>query len=444
MQTRKLFELFLALGPTSAVVAQEPPAAVLEAWFAKPPTERGALPNAEMPLSRRDAEALVPQLWAACRAGAAQRAEDTLPALQPDELEKALEPTVLQIGAHAMPYVLLCKGEKPPGGWPLFLCLHGGGGNAEAKGPHAWEVNSREWQAQKILFQRVYQPAGLYLIPRMADDRQGRWYFDHNQQAFEELITKCLLFREVDANRVYLMGISEGGYGAIRFAGNRPDRFAATGGMAAAEPLGTSPPENMRNLGLRIDIGERDTLFDRIGLARRMGERLAELRAADPQGYDFVVNVQAGRGHGIDYSQTPPWLAARVRNPRPTRVVWTVQPFHTTVELQRYWLALDERPASMPLYLSATLRENQLHVTVEVEANEPGAGRVAAAGGTLRIRLDDRLADLDAPIEITVNGRERSAVQVVRRLEVMARTLTERLDPSYCFAAEIALDLAGS
>ncbi|MBL8898010.1 MAG: hypothetical protein JNM84_10305 [Planctomycetes bacterium] len=441
MRTRKLFALFVALAPTSALVAQEPPATVLEAWFAKPPAERGALPNAEEPLSRRDAEALVPRLWAACRADAARRGEDTLPAILPGDLEKALEPTTLQIGEHAMPYVLLCKGEKPAGGWPLFLCLHGGGGNAEAQGPHAWDVNSREWQAQKTLFQRVYQPAGLYLIPRMADDRQGRWYFDHNQKAFEELITKCLLFREVDADRVYLMGISEGGYGTIRFAGNRPDRFAATGGMAAAEPLETSPPENMRNVALRIDIGERDTMFDRIGLARRMGERLAELRAADPQGYDFVVNVQTGRGHGIDYSQTPPWLEKRVRNPRPSRVVWTVQPFHTTVELQRYWLALDEIPAAMPLYLSATFTGNQLRITAEIDAPKPGSGRLPASGGRLRVRLDDRLADLDAPIAITVNGQARAEVQAVRRLDVMARTLAERLDPSYCFAAELVIDL---
>lgn len=35
--------------------------------------------------------------------------------------------------------------------------------------------------------------------------------------------------------------------------------------MAAANPLATSPPETMRNVELRIDIGKRDTMFDRIG-----------------------------------------------------------------------------------------------------------------------------------------------------------------------------------
>lgn len=440
--TRALLRCLAAVCPTFALGAQEPPAEAIAAWFATPPAARPALPAAGAPLSRRDAEALVPQLWAACRAGAAKLGWDTLPAVLPDDLPKALEPSTLQVGDFTMPYVLLCKGEKPAGGWPLFLCLHGGGGNGDAKGPHAWDVNSREWQAQKTLFQRVYQPAGLYFIPRMADDRKGRWYLDHNQKAFEEIITRCLLFRGVDGNRVYLMGISEGGYGAIRFAGNRPDRFAATGGMAAAEPLGTSPPENMRNVGMRIDIGERDTMFDRIGLARRMGERLAELKAGDPQGYDFAVHVQPGRGHGIDYSKTPPWLAERVRNPRPARVVWTVRPFDTTVALQNYWLALDEAPAAMPLYVTATLAENHLVITAEVDGPEAGKGRVPAATGTLRVRLDDRLADLDAPIAITVNGVARPAQKAVRSLEVMARTMAERLDPDYAFAAELTIGLA--
>jgi hypothetical protein len=58
------------------------------------------------------------------------------------------------------------------------------------------------------------------------------------------------------------------------------------------------------------------------------------------------------------------------------------------------------------------------------------------------VLLDDRLADLDAPIEVAVNGSARTAVRAVRRLDVMARTLAARLDPSYCFAAEIEIDLA--
>lgn len=412
----------------------------LVAWFAAAPAARGALPNGTDALTRAQAESWLPKLVDACRRGSQQLGLDTL--TQPSTNPATATAGELRIGTYSMPYVLLQKGEKPTSGWPLWICLHGGGGNDQAEGPHAWRVNTGEWDAQKRLFARVYQGVGLYFIPRMADDRKGRWWFDHNQIAFDEVIRKAILFRDVDPDRVYLMGISEGGYGAIRFAGNRPDRFAATGGMAAAEPLDTSPPENMRNVAMRIDIGEQDTMFDRIGLARRMGEKLAEWKAADPQGFDFVVNVQPGRGHGIDYSLTPKWLAEKTRQPWPRRVVWTVRAFDSIVDPHCYWLALPATPPSLPLYVNATLQDNHLVVTAELPGDKPDAPRVPAAAGSLLVRLNDALADLDQPLRITVNGRELPARQVARSLATMARTLAERWDPRYCFAAEISIDFA--
>ncbi|MCC7398467.1 MAG: hypothetical protein IT455_15460 [Planctomycetes bacterium] len=389
-------------------------------------------------LTRAAAEALLPQLVDEHRDAARQAGRDTLPT-PTTTLTADAAPPVLRLGDYSMPFVLLQKGERPAGGWPLFLCLHGGGGNAKASGPHGWDVNDREWQAQQTLWRRLYPSPGLYFIPRMADDRRGRWYHDHNQIAFEQVIREAILFHGVDANRVYLMGISEGGYGAIRFAGNRPDRFAATGAMAAAEPASTSPPENMRNVATRIDIGEQDTMFDRVGLARRLGERLAELQQADVGGYDFVVHVQAGRGHGIDYSLTPAWLVNKVRNPRPRRVPWLVTPFDSRVALQHYWLALREPPAAMPLFLDATIEQNRLVIRAE---RRDEAAATAMLTGTLLVRLDDQLADLDRPLSLTVNGVDRGEVRLQRRREVLARTLAERDDPSFAFSAELEVDLA--
>ncbi|MEZ6037524.1 MAG: hypothetical protein R3F29_08590 [Planctomycetota bacterium] len=438
---RCLMSTLLLAAPAVAQQGVDDAVPKLAKWFAALAAERGAPPVVGGALSRAEAEAAVPALWAAYRDACREVGMDTLPPLLPNDLDRALEPSVLELGEHTMPYVLLVKGEKPAGGWPLYLCLHGGGGNGEAKGPHAWGVNDREWQAQQTLWRRLYPAPGIYFIPRMADDRLGRWWHDHNQVAFERVIERAILFRDVDPDRVYLMGISEGGYGAIRFAGNLPDRFAGCGGMAAAEPLNTSPPEDMRNVAMRIDIGENDTMFDRVGLARCMGERLAELHAADPGGYDFAVNVQAGRGHGIDYSLTPRWLSTKVRDPRPQRVLWTVRPFDHRVALQRHWLALDAAPAAMPWFVTAALDGQRLTLTVERPAGGD-AGREPVTTGIVRVRLDDRLLDLDQPVELVLNGGAARQLRVERRLDVLARTLAERSDPELAFCAELVVDLA--
>ena len=132
----------------------------------------------------------------------------------------------------------------------------------------------------------------------MADDNDGRWWYHYCQAIYDRAIRRAILFRDADPNRVYVMGISEGGYAAFRLGAHMADRWAGSCAMAAAEPMDTSPPENFRNLPLRCAIGERDTMFDRIGLARRFFARLDELQEADgaTNAYVHFFDEQAGRG----------------------------------------------------------------------------------------------------------------------------------------------------
>jgi predicted esterase len=414
-----------APSPARAATATDDALTAACAWLQQPEATRGAAPGADAMLAPADVGMALDRLAAAWRAGVAAHPWDDL------RLCTADQPGALRLGEFSMPYVLWSKGERPANGWPLFLCLHGGGGNDKADGPHGWRVNTREWQAQQQLAERLYPSPGLYFVPRMADDRRGRWWFDHNQIAFERVVREAIARFQVDPDRVYLLGISEGGYGAIRFAGNRPDRFAACGGMAAAEPLGTSPPENMRNVALRIDIGEKDTMFDRVGLARTMGARLAELQAQDAGGFDHLLNVQPGRGHGIDYKPCPEWLATKVRNPRPDRVTWVVTKFDSRLALHHHWLGLAEEPATLPMAVDATLRDQKLVVTTQRTDDH---GRTAPAfAGTLRVFVDGALADLGKPLAVTVDGVERPAVALQPTIGALATTLAERGDPRLAF-----------
>ncbi|MFN9758652.1 MAG: hypothetical protein ACK58X_19820 [Planctomycetota bacterium] len=423
-------------GAAPAVRAADPdPVAAACAWLAQPVATRGEAPGAEAVLAAADVAPALARLTAAWRAAAAAAPwTDLAPCT-------AEQPGLLRTDGFTMPYVFWSKGDKPANGWPLFLCLHGGGGNDQTDGPHGWRVNTREWQAQQQLAQRLYPSPGLYFVPRMADDRRGRWWFAHNQDLFERVVREAIARFDVDPDRVYLLGISEGGYGAIRFAGNRPDRFAACGGMAAAEPLATSPPENMRNVALRIDIGEKDTMFDRVGLARTMGARLAELHAADAGGFDHLLNVQPGRGHGIDYQPCPEWLATKVRNPRPDRVTWLVTPFDGRVALRHHWLGLAQAPDPVSLVVAATLRAQTLVVTTH-RTDDHGRKALAFAG-TLRVFVDGALADFDLPLAVTVDGVERPAVALRPTVGTLASTLAERGDPRLAFPCVVDVPFGG-
>ena len=163
----------LAAGLAACSTAPQPTAEDLRAWFAKPAASRGPAPETPSAMTRAEADAWRELVVAACRdAMRANGADDLVTA---STTATDAQQGELRIGDFTMPYVLLQKGERPANGWPLWICLHGGGGNDQADGPHGWSVNTKEWDAQKRLFAKVYSGSGLYFIPRMADDRRGRW-----------------------------------------------------------------------------------------------------------------------------------------------------------------------------------------------------------------------------------------------------------------------------
>ena len=174
-------------------------------------------------------------------------------------------------------------------------------------------------------------------------------------------------------------------------------------------------------------------MFDRIGLARRMFEKLGTLQKAEPQGYVHHLEAQKGRGHGIDYAGGPAWMVKHTRDPRPKKLVWTVQALHHTVNLRNAWLALDEAPADLPLTLTAAIDGQAVVVTAKDKAGQ------SASGLKLRVYLDDRLLDLDLPVTVTQNGKQVHDGKIPRTWAALARSTAASGDPGGVFSAELLL-----
>lgn len=424
----------------------------LQDWFSKPEATRGGMPEPVDGILK-DAAAVQPaadKVWQAYKSGAVALGwEKDLP-MPPLTFEavnamSAEQRSTMTRGQMAdsgkeMPFFLLAKGAKGTNGWPFFLSMHGGGMAASPNDPHGSRMNNSEWQAQVRLFASIY-PDGLYFIPRMADDNDGRWWYHYCQAIYDRAIRRAILFADADPNRVYVMGISEGGYAAYRLGAQMADRWAGSCSMAAAEPMDTSPPENFRNLPFRCAIGERDSMFDRIGLARRYFAKLDELQKADgaTNAYVHFFDEQKGKGHGVNYKPGPEWITTFQRNPWPSRIVWTVQPLHNVIRRQMYWLALDKAPDKTPLYLNASVDQNI--VTLSAEQKGADNQRVPAVGAELRVYLNASLANFDQPVKVVVNGKTMFDGKVTRRIATLARSLNERGDPFFMFPVELPIKL---
>ena len=304
-------------------------------------------------------------------------------------------------------------GKAPKTGRSLWISMHGGGG-APA------EVNNQQWENQINL----YEPKeGIYIAPRAPTDAWNMWHLKHIDVLFARLIEDCIAVHDVNPDKVYIMGYSAGGDGVWQLAPRMADRFAAASMMAGhpneASLLG------LRNLPFAIFVGAEDSAYDRNKIVAERAEKLEALHKSDPEGYTNLIRIYPGLPHWMNNKdrEALPWMADFARNPWPKKIVW----FQDDVTHDRfYWLRLPDGAARKGSKIVATVNEQQIDLTGDVPS------------GT-RIRLSDKLLDLDKPVTVTINGKQFCEHFVERNETVIRQTLKERLDPAAAACAEIVL-----
>ena len=95
------------------------------------------------------------------------------------------------------------------------------------------------------------------------------------------------------------------------------DYFAGAGPMAGVSYINEAPLENMRNTPFFIAVGEFDAAYGRALSGRQWKQYLDSTAVANPGQFIHQVDIQKGKGQGIDYFKTAPWLRQFTRNPYP-------------------------------------------------------------------------------------------------------------------------------
>lgn len=328
----------------------------------------------------------------------------------------------------------LTKGEAPAEGYPLFINLHGGGKDPSVMGPWGSLMNEGEWQAAITLGGRYDDAPSLYIVPRMADDRIGRWYLQPQRVAFERAIRAALASEVVNPHRLYLLGISEGGYGSHRLAMFFPDQFTAFGPMAAAEPMGDYAM-NLRNTNIRIEVGEHDSGFGRNKMAQEWKDKLSELHQKSPDLFNHVVVIQPGKGHGIDYTQVSPWLAQQAH--RATYPAHITYQFHHLEGFVPKLYYLDFSGLTFPDQEARPVLEVK-HDGNQFDIQLTGEGQPT---GTLRLYLHEDQVDLGKSITVTFKGEKIFDQKVTPTLGSLLQSMVCFGDPLRIFPAYIELKI---
>lgn len=354
-------------------------------------------------------------------------------------LPDALEPHPV------MPFYYGYKGVKPESGYPLFLYLHGSGDKHQ------------EWNTGLELCKRFQDTPSLYFIPQIPNTGSYyRWWQKAKIYAWNRLLRQALVSETVNPNRLYVLGISEGGYGSQRLAAYYADYWAGAGPMAGGEPLRNAPVENCFNLAFCLRTGEKDISFFRNVLTQKALQEFGRKQTEWPQCYRHRIELIPECGHAIPYDSTTPWLAAQPeRNPYPKHVEWENYEMDGVKRKGFFNLWEEESPLqgqegrvaySMDIRgneVSLSVRKvnykvvnKQLGIEIECEKSYEDLHE-----GKIRIYLNHNLVDLNNPVTVKVNGQLCFEGMLSPNTADMASSLAAFFDPCRIYPASVLVEL---
>jgi homoserine acetyltransferase len=252
----------------------------------------------------------------------------------------------------------------------------------------------------------------------------------------------------VDENRVYIAGDSDGGRGAYAIVETEATFFAAAI-PTIGSPGGVTRFLNLRNLPFLAINGAKDELFKIDGVTQAV-ESMKKTGIA----VDFKVIEDAGHDPFLLVKQKETvcdFIGKHPRDPLPKVVEWHLDPEKTGYE-QGFpadtfrWIRIDQAGAAASNAAfddSGTLiRGNFPRVRAEKLAGN--AVKVETKGvKRVTILVSDEMFDLELPIEVDVNGRRLFAGKVVpdaRAIFTEARRFNDRC---LIFSNRITIDVDG-
>jgi len=132
----------------------------------------------------------------------------------------------LKVGGKEMPYLLyLPPNYTASGKMPLMLFLHGRG---ESQGPLSVVA---KWGPPSRVEHGYFYPC---VIASPQCPAAESWDQAGQQRLLVALLDHLTKTLPIDTDRIYLTGLSMGGYGSWRLAADHPDRFAAVAPVCGA------------------------------------------------------------------------------------------------------------------------------------------------------------------------------------------------------------------
>ncbi len=307
--------------------------------------------------------------------------------------------------------------------WPLMVAMHGGPpGSAEQAVRSAGRMLS-VWE------QSSAQEGWIVLAPAMVSTaRMGEYtaerlpYEIFHPEDFRAVVEQASRHFRIDPDRIVSTGISLGSNFSIAYAASHPDWLSAIVPVSTEGESRQALLKNLFAVPTYVLEGTQDRNIRTISGPRAMEAILAR------EAYDFVYLEMSDRAHeGFTehYPDVLRWLASRPRQLYPKRVLRSPHAGIAPLSRRVYWVE-SENAEGM------------------IEARVTGASRIEVSAwnaSRVTLYLHDRLVNLDAPIEVRINGQQAFRGLVSRSLRTTLEEARASGDSARILAARISLDV---
>ncbi|MDQ2768753.1 MAG: dienelactone hydrolase family protein [Gemmatimonadota bacterium] len=282
----------------------------------------------------------------------------------------------------------------------------------------------------------------------------GGWWRSNTETMVDSLLKEVMRKYNVDPDRVYLSGLSNGGTGTFDYASLWPQRWtAAVSAMGAGlfgfiEPGGERPfVSNLTHVPMLFLHGKRDQVIAVAATTRTVDS----LRA---QHADVAMKIFPEREHEIvpgtgDDGATIDYFEHHLSRAIPKKVDFMAS---TTLHARNYWIEILEKEApaagdalkddaSIPDAVRARLG-SLVRAEVHGSIDEHNTIHLEAQHvRRLRLLLRPDLFTTDGKITVKLNGKAVFEGPLPTDCTLYARTLADFGDPWLAYSAEMTLDV---
>lgn len=347
----------------------------------------------------------------------------------PDAYVGALHNEV-QVGDREMSYALYVpKGYKPEQAYPLIVCLHGAGFNGDSY--------IDRWQSR-------LEDQYLLVCPSI---KGGAWWSSEGEALVLATLKDVTSRYHVDAKRIFLTGMSNGGIGAYLLGLLHADRFSAISPMAGGIPDEIfSYLKNFSATALYIIHGASDQVMP-VELSRKASDYMKKEGIPHIYREHGREHPMAG-GHFFPREELPAlikWFKNQRRISDPAEVVSVRDESHL---LPFFWTEINETAGEVADLQRSLFEEKDVElvrsgafplVNAVIDGNEVTLSTQFVKKVTLF--FNRRLIDFSKPVFITSNHKQRLEVTLTESPEFLLKEAKRRKDRTSLYSASVTIDL---